>query len=150
MGKQSAIFCLSEIIGWTFLSLRATSWITNIRACHKSSFWDSICNQNSETGQTLILHHPYEMLFASYGQVYFARWGFTPTARSPTIQQSAWTKAHPYGVGHDAGSKASSTCSVRWDLLPPYGSYSHSLFNGETIPWSWSGRRMRRPYVSIH
>ena len=96
MGKQSAIFCLSEIIGWTFLSLRATSWITNIRACHKSSFWDSICNQNSETGQTLILHHPYEMLFASYGQVYFVRWGFTPTARSPTIQQSGWTKAHPY------------------------------------------------------
>ena len=36
------------------------------------------------------------MLFASYGQVYFVRWGFTPTARSPTIQQSGWTKAHPY------------------------------------------------------
>ena len=102
MGKQSASFYLSEIIRWTFLSLQVSSWITNIRTWHKSSFWDSICNQNSDSGQTLILHHPYEichpyeMLFASYGQVYFVWWGFTPTARSPTIQQSGWTKAHPY------------------------------------------------------
>jgi hypothetical protein len=44
------------------------------------------------------------------------RRGLAPSAQKAICGHNGWTKAQPYGGGHDAGSEASSTYSLRHPL----------------------------------